>query len=136
MILNETCKSYTLVPHGFRTNFRSSIFRASEQNSGIWPLDRILAATSRPEIFGPNFAKQFYRASKITWRLCDINVLHNCSTKTKAASNRGKSRRTMLLSTKQTIIHASGRWMESQNPATSTWTQQVAEGLPCQRCTP
>ena len=31
MILNETCKSYTLVPHGFR----SSIFRASaRQNMG------------------------------------------------------------------------------------------------------
>ena len=65
-------------------DFRSSIFRASEQNCGIWPLDRILAATSRTEIFGPNFEKQFYRASKITWRLCDFNVLHNCSTKTRS----------------------------------------------------
>ena len=45
-----------------------------------------------------------------------------------------KSRRTMLLSPEQTIIH--GRWMESPNPATSTWTRQVAVGSPCLRRTP
>ena len=68
MILSATCKSYTLVPHGFR-----SIFRASEQNSGILPLIWLLAATWLSESLGPNFEKKLYRASKITWRQCDLN---------------------------------------------------------------
>ena len=40
----------------------------------------------------------------------------------------------MFLLPEQTIIH--GRWMESPNPATSTWTRQVAVGSPCLRRTP
>ena len=40
----------------------------------------------------------------------------------------------MPLSPKQTIIH--GLWMESPNPATSTWTRQVAVCSPCHRRTP
>ena len=40
----------------------------------------------------------------------------------------------MLLSPKQIIVH--GRWMESPNPAASTWTRQLAVGPPCPRCTP
>ena len=64
MILNATCKSYTLVPHGFR-----SIFRVLEHNCGVWPFDWILVATCSSEIIGPNFENQFFRASNLTWHL-------------------------------------------------------------------